>query len=403
MQMQYSALLLCHADPARDPRPSRVLRWLRELDFAVTVVSQNFSKEQERVSFVSLPPEVSPYVKLGRFAPYARMAELFSARSSGRFERLARPSWMAEMVLTLSFRKFDIIVCSDLDLLPLAFGLKGEGKVLFDAREFYPRQFEDRPLWRNTHGRFARRLCEKFLPSVDRVVTVSQGLQKAYFETFGIEADLLMSLPAGLDLKPVPTKDDRIRLIYHGNANRSRTIEVMVELANALDERFHMDFMILPQEGRYIRHLKKLAAHNSRVRFIVPQSLDGIVPFINSYDIGVFLVPPTNFNLRHCLPNKFFEYIQARLAIAIGPSPDMMEVVSAHKLGVVSDDWDALSLAKKLNALSTSEIAEYKRNSHTLAFQLTAEENFSLFRKLCAELLDAQDWDTTHKVSEALK
>ena len=47
----------------------------------------------------------------------------------------------------------------------------------------------------------------------------------------------------------------------------------------------------------------------------------------NDYDVGLYLLPPTNFNQRYALPNKFFEFIQGRLAIAIGPSPEMAKLV----------------------------------------------------------------------------
>ena len=37
-----------------------------------------------------------------------------------------------------------------------------------------------------------------------------------------------------------------------------------------------------------------------------------IVRTINQFDLGVYLLPPVNFNSAHALPNKFFEFIQAR-------------------------------------------------------------------------------------------
>ena len=225
------------------------------------------------------------------------------------------------------------------------------------------------------------------MKSCDRVLTVSPGLQEGYRAEFGIETDLLLSLPAYRDLQPRPVDATAIRLIYHGNANPSRSTDRMIELMRRLDDRFQMDFMVLPTGGRYVDGLKRQAADLPRVRFVPPQPFDNIVPFINAYDIGVFYVPPRNFNLKHCLPNKFFEFIQARLAIAVGPSPDMAEFLGAHDLGVSADDWDLDGMASRLNALSADHIYAYKQRSHAVAKRFSANTSRDRFMATVNDLL----------------
>ena len=70
---------------------------------------------------------------------------------------------------------------------------------------------------------------------------------------------------------------------------------------------------------------------------------------INKYDMGVFLLPPINFNYENTLPNKLFDFIQARLGIAIGPTPEMAEIVNHYKIGLVSEHFTAASLASRLS------------------------------------------------------
>ena len=50
--------------------------------------------------------------------------------------------------LQIRNKSYDWIVVEDLKLLPFAFRVKGASKILFDAREYYTRQFEDHPLWK---------------------------------------------------------------------------------------------------------------------------------------------------------------------------------------------------------------------------------------------------------------
>jgi hypothetical protein len=95
----------------------------------------------------------------------------------------------------------------------------------------------------------------------------------------------------------------------------------------------------------------------------------------NDYDVGVFLLPPVNLSRRYALPNKLFEFIQARLAIAIGPSPEMATVVRSYGCGIVTDDFDPRTFAAALNALDPAAITAFKSASHTAAQELCAERN----------------------------
>ena len=79
-----------------------------------------------------------------------------------------------------------------------------------------------------------------------------------------------------------------------------------------------------------------------------------IVDTIAQYDIGLFLLSPANFNYYHALPNKLFEFVQARLAVAIGPSPEMARIVNDHDLGIVAPDFEPTTMAAHLNALTPS-------------------------------------------------
>jgi hypothetical protein len=100
-----------------------------------------------------------------------------------------------------------------------------------------------------------------------------------------------------------------------------------------------------------------------------------LVRMANSYDIGLYLLPPNNFNQRYALPNKFFEFIQARLAVAIGPSPEMAALVRRYACGVIAADFTPEALAGELNNLDTEQIYAFKKASDVAAAELCAERN----------------------------
>src|SRR5690606_4933944 len=115
-----------------------------------------------------------------------------------------------------------------------------------------------------------------------------------------------------------------------------------------------------------------------------------VVNFIHEYDIGVFLLPPVNFNYANTLPNKLFEYIQARLAVAVGPTPEMAAIVRKYGNGIVAEDFEPTSLARELNKLTGSSIAELKQRSSAAARDLSAENNQSTFLKVVGRVIKGQ-------------
>ena len=284
---------------------------------------------------------------------------------------------------SLTAKPFNFVFCEDLTLLPLAVALSdepqnaGRAKIVMDAREFYPRQFEHKVVWRTFLGPFNDYLCRTYLPRCDHVFTVSPGLQDAFREQYGVSCQLLPSCAPWHDISPRPT-GPRVRIIHHGSGASGRKLEVMIETVKRLDERFSLDLMLVPSDVGYFRKLKNLTDTTPRIRIIPPVPMPNIVEFISQYDIGLCILEPTTFKLWHCLPNKFFEFLQARLAIAIGPSPDMAHIVKSHGLGIVADDFTPEAMAMRLNALTTAEIDVFKASSHAAAKTLCWERNEEL-------------------------
>jgi hypothetical protein len=189
--------------------------------------------------------------------------------------------------------------------------------------------------------------------------------------------------------EPHPTAPDRIRLVHHGLASRSRQIERMIDLISLLDGRFTLDLMLVSSEAGYVDWLRQRAAGNPRIHFREPVPTNQIIASTREYDIGLFLLPPTNLNYRFALPNKFFEFVQARLAVAIGPSPEMARLVHEHQLGVVADDFEPATLAGRLNALDAPTLDRMKQASHRAADRLCWENVQLTLRTVVEEQLSA--------------
>ena len=285
--------------------------------------------------------------------------------------------------------QWDLIVANDVDMLPLAFALAApQTKVLFDAHEYAPREFEDRLYWRILYQPHRQWLCERYLSRVNGFVTVCDGIANEYARGFRVARPLVVPNAAPFYTgSPRPTDPHHIRLIHHGLASSSRRIEVMIDLMAHLDRRFTLDLMLVSSETGYVNALKQRAAHDPRITFIPPVPTGSIVAETRRYDIGLFLLPPTNLNYRFALPNKFFEFIQARLAVAIGPSPEMARLVERHAVGVVAADFAPATLGRQLNALDAATIDRYKQAANDAAAILSWEAASAPFLALIKELV----------------
>jgi hypothetical protein len=285
--------------------------------------------------------------------------------------------------------RYALVVCHDLDLLPMATASAGTAKIVFDAREYYPRHFEDSRSWRFFYQPLNRYLCATYLPSCDRVITVSEGLARAYESSFGVRPRVVESLPPFHDLEPGPVEPDQIRMVHHGNATRARRIEGMIRVMDHLPDSHSLDLYLVATDPGYHRWLCGEAAARPRVALRPPVPYDELIPTTNRYDIGLFLCPPTTFNLRHALPNKLFEFIQARLAVAIGPLPDQSAVLRQHGCGLVAADFEPESMAGLIAATSAAELDELKSRAHRAARELNSDVQKERLLELVRELVSA--------------
>jgi glycosyltransferase involved in cell wall biosynthesis len=292
---------------------------------------------------------------------------------------------------------FDLIIANDVESLPMAFAIKNSAKILFDAHEYAPRHFEDKVMWRIFFQPFNAYVCKKYIPLVDAMTTVGKGIAAEYKRNFKCNPSILNNATWYNSIEPSLTYPRKIRMIHHGGATVSRNLENMIEMMAYFDDRFTLDLMLVVPEiassktKSYINHLKDIAKNDPRIKFIPPVKSNEVVNFVNRYDLGIILIPPVNFNYANGLPNKLFEFIQAKLAVATGPIPEVAQIVNEFNLGVVSEDFTAKKLAQKLSTLTDEELINFKRNSAKAATQLSAEKNSILLNEILVKVLDGNN------------
>lgn len=370
-------LVISFSNLATDPRVNRQIRWLMK-DYRVTAAGLA-DPELPGVDFVPLEREAKGPV---------RKAVGVGRLLTGQYERYYWDDPRIERYLDVLTRVgADLVIANDIETLPLALRLGKGARVLFDAHEYAPGQFDDRFLFRILRKGYRVYLCRTYIPRVDAMVTVSQGICDAYERDTGVCPELITNAPDYCELSPQPLTNGKIRLVHHGAAIESRGIENMIRMMDHVDERFELSLILAPTSRSYLERLRQMAAERSNVFFLPPVPMRTLPDYLNRFDVGVYLLEPRNFNSMYALPNKLFEFVQARLAVAIGPSPEMAAVVRQHGLGRVSRDFAPASLAEELNRLDRDELEKYKQKSAEAAQTLSARSNAERFRTLVHDVV----------------
>lgn len=362
------ALILCLADPSGNPRPKRIISLCKEQGFENHVVG--FQPRNTKISdhyYVLKQPSVKFWGKLQRKL-FVLASILFPHPYSMRKLRDLR--WGTERLASeLKGNFFDIIFVEDIYLLPYAIENFPQENVIMDAREYYPLELDWDFIWRLREGRLRSWVCRKYFSKCAGVLTVGNSLARKYEQEFDVHPVIVRSVP---DYHDVPVREcgNPIRIVYHGGASPDRGLENLISLFPLLNAgRFVLDFY-LKGEDAYIDSLKKMAAPYPQIKFNEPVVFEDIIPMLNGYDIGLCYFEPRTFNLANCLPNKFFEYIQARLMVISGPTPDMKELIDTYQCGTYCQIFSVSKLADVLNSITNEDVMAAKAKSNIAAKEL---------------------------------
>lgn len=370
-------LIISFSDLKKDPRVFRQIKFLKD-NYSIYTIGFK-SSGLRNVDFYPIESKRTSFVRK------LEKALLLKFRL---FETFYWDTYMFLPVLDkFSNMRFDLIIANDIDTLPLALKISNGAKILFDAHEYSPKEFEDKKAWRFFFQEYKRNLCKKYIPLCDKMITVSDGISEEYYRAFGVKPVVITNACDYANIRPSPVIDGRIKMIHHGGAIPCRKIESMIELMNYLDERFTLDLLLAPNSVDYMEKLKNLAKNKKNVRFLQPVPLQKIVELINLYDLGLYILEANSFNNKYALPNKFFEFVQARLAIAIGPSPEMAKLVKKYDCGIVSDSFKPEDMAKVLTTLTKKKIDYFKNKSNKAAHNLSSSVNMKRFELLIKGLL----------------
>jgi len=235
-------------------------------------------------------------------------------------------------------------------------------------------------------------IFRKYSKQIDTSTTAGRRYAEQHKE-FGLDPVVVLNAPDNSSFVPAfrKTEQTAIQLIHHGPATHARTSDLMIRAIALSAPRYKLRLTLTNPGTNYVHYLERLADQIApgRVTFHPPVPPFDIVSEIAQYDIGFFPLPPKNYNYLITLPNKLFEFMTAGLAVCIGPSLSMAEIVREYQCGVIAPSFDPADIAKVLNDTSAEQWNDMRKASLQAAKVLNAENEMGkvlgIYRELFRE------------------
>jgi len=278
---------------------------------------------------------------------------------------------------------YDYIIANDIDTLPIAVYLKKKDtKLIFDAHEYFLDEDHD-PLWIQHEYPYRKYLIDTYLKDIDVFMTVGDNIAERFQKELVLaqRPEVVYNAKMYFSSEPTPVNPDKIRMVHHGVALPNRNLESLLKVTQKLPPHFELHLYLKKIDEYYYNQLMDMAKTCERVFIHNTVPFDKIIPTISQYDIGIFLIEKNNYSYANCLPNKFFEFIQAKLMLVMSSTYEIDKFIQKYENGIIVQG-DIDKIVNHIKSLTAEQIHQYKQKSAELAKILSAEAEWKKIRKI---------------------
>lgn len=257
----------------------------------------------------------------------------------------------------LLFRKANLLVSNDLDTLLANYcvSIIRRLPLVHDCHEYFRGvpELNGRP----KTTRVWKKIEDHIFPKLHFVYAVNASIAEIYHKEYGIEIRVIRNVPVrktNIYAKPnselgIP-EDSRI-ILYQGAVNVDRGLEEAIRAMKYTKEKA---YLLVIGTGDIFDQLKRLAIEegvSDKVIFKGPVPLEDLYEYTLMADIGLSIEKDVSLNYHYCLPNKFLDYIQARVPVLVSPLPEMKAIVEKYGIGEMIESHDPHYLAQKFDGM----------------------------------------------------
>ena len=144
-------------------------------------------------------------------------------------------------------------------------------------------------------------------------------------------------------------------------------------------------------DGDIRSKMQQLAKHlglSDRIKFFGRVPIEELWKYTAKANLGISLEEDLGLNYRYALPNKLFDYIQARIPVVVSDLPEMAAIVKEYGVGEVLTERTPQQLAKTITGLiNTTKTREGRKAkielaARELSWEREEEKLITLFKSV---------------------
>ncbi len=356
-------------DLITDQRVNKVARTLTEEGYDVLLVGRKLKS--------SLPVNHRIY-KTKRFRLIFNRSALFYAFYNIR------------LFFYFLFVKADIFLANDVDVLPANFFAARIRKkpLVFDSHEL----FSEVPELTNRKKVKAvwQKIEDYFIPKLENCYTVCQSIADFYQKKYNVKFEVVRNIPfakqeISTPKTPVALPDGKI-ILYQGTVNIGRGLELIIEAMQDVEA----NLVVIgggDVKEKLEQQAKKVNSRNNII-FLGRVPFEQLGYYTKMADVGISIEENLGLNYYYALPNKLFDYINAKIPVLVSDFPEMRRIIEDYGIGKILKERTPKYLAAVLIEMIGDEeqIKGWKMNLEKAKQELTWENEkeklISVFNKL---------------------
>lgn len=283
--------------------------------------------------------------------------------------------------------KVDLWIANDWPMLPIVLELeRGTGTPFaYDTHELALDEYAQDLKWRLGLRPVISTIEQAGIARAAFVTCVSDGIADVLCTAYSLPTrpHVVRNVPQLQPGSRRPTGAN-ISVLYHGVMAPGRALEEIIASVKLWRAEFSLTLRG-PGDVSYIAGLKGLAEHHGvsgRISFAPPVAMIELVDAARQADVGLFAIQAHSRHNEFVLPNKFFEYTMAGLALCVSDLPEMRRLTEHYRLGELISEVTPAAIAASVNALDINRIDAFKANALAASKELCWEHESKRFIEL---------------------
>lgn len=374
--------LISHSVIANDPRVRRqgdALTAAGHRVIAVGLTEQDSKPPEWPILAVNGGLQMVPRPSLARTLRRALDIPALALRPSHAWSVYWRlnPAYRA-MAAIAEAQDVDLWLANDWTVLPIVLDIECRKGTPFayDTHELAIEEYSQNFKWRLSLRPLIARIESTGMGRARFVSCVSEGIAAHLRQAYRLpeRPHVIRNAPPYRISRLRPTATP-VNVLYHGVVTQGRGLEEIISSVAYWRPEFRLTIRG-PSEPAYLERLKLLANRMGvigRVAFAPPLPMTELVAGAEAFDVGLFVIEAHSLHNQFVLPNKFFEYVMAGLALCVSGLPEMQRLIDRFSMGVLVDAVEPVAIAAAINSLDRATIDRCKAAALAAAPELCWE------------------------------